>query len=103
MIDYVSEQVFRRRSRELEREAAGHDTKNYEDWLRLRSAITREVERYGRWNGQAKECDFYHGDDWFCSLTDGFALQTVSPLRKIQFSRLQQVVARHSQFGLLSI
>lgn len=103
MIDFVSQEAFHKTSKAFDREIARHDTKRYEDWLPLRAAITKEIGRYGRWNDQSEACDFYHGDDWFHSLTDGFTLRTCTPLAKFRFGRLRQILAAHSPHARLSI
>jgi hypothetical protein len=103
MIDFVSQEAFRKTSEAFDREIARHDTKRYEDWLPLRAAITKEIGRYGRWNNQGEDCDFYHGDDWSHSLADGFALRTYAPLGKFRFVRLREILAAHSPHAVLSI
>ena len=103
MVDFVTEQAFWKAYKSFERVTSVHDTKSYEDWRRLQSAVVDVAGRYGTWTGHWEGGDFYHAGDWFTSLTDGFALRTAAPLKKIEFGCFQKVVSEHSPFAWLNI
>lgn len=102
MVDFVPQVALEEARETFCRAASVHDSKEYEDWQRLHSALVAELKRYGEvtdWDGG----DFYHGGDWFTSLSDGFALRTVEPLKKMSVAALQSVLAQHSPHASVSI
>ena len=102
MIDFVPQATLEEARETFGRAASAHDSQAYEDWKRLHGALVAEITCYGEvtdWDGG----DFYHGGDWFTSLSDGFALRTAEPLKKMSVARLQHVLAEHSPHASLGI
>lgn len=102
-IDFLNEDAFWAAHESFVQTASENDSKVYDDWLRYHQAIVEVAMHFGEVTEDYRGGgDFYHGGDWFTSLSDGFALRTATPLKKMRFTLFQQVVADHSPFALLS-
>jgi hypothetical protein len=102
MVDFVTDAALVKARDALHDEAAKHDSKLYEDWLRLHNGLLDVAKSCGTVTDFG-EADWYHGGDWFTSLSDGFALQTAKPLKKLSLEKFQHVLREHSPFASLSI
>jgi hypothetical protein len=80
----------------------GNDDGRYAIWQRFDDDIREVMRRHHRRVGSHGRLDFYHGEDWFHELYDGFAVRTARALTFPLLRDLQAVAARHHPAALVS-
>lgn len=71
-------------------------------WRRFDDAIREVMRRHHRRVGSHGRLDFYHSEDWFHELCDGFAVMTARALTFPLLRDVQAVTARHHPAALVS-
>jgi hypothetical protein len=99
VIDYKKFSALEERLRKQRRSVS---KKGYKAWERYDSAIRDVMRRHGKSVGWDADVDFYHSEDWFHELCDGFALMTTTALSIPLLHDLQAVVAQHHHDAVLS-
>jgi hypothetical protein len=83
----------------MRRELSSDD--GYAVWSKYDKAIREVLLKYGK-VGSEEDVDFYHGEDWFHELFNGFALRNAHAISLQTLHNLKKVVAQHNPDAMLS-